>query len=872
MKLKAKARWKALPLSHTFYSAGGMDQAVCGGIEELTDYTLLSKGKKEGKVKRKTLSAPPMKGEERMVEVKKRKVEGDLAEEVSPSKKSKKRNTFNVVDVDEEEKDFLKLSRSQVVEEDGDGAGKKKKKKRKSAKNKPAINLAALGGISSIVEEKEDTAEKEIGEKQLKKESGNKSQQVGKENTGKKKTLNEKTEKIREKKQKKKANKNVKELNDEEKVESKTESSGDASDVIGTEDGEDNVSEWKKLFVCEALVSALEKKGFKTPTPIQRLTLPAAIKGKMDIVGAAETGSGKTLAFGLPIIQGILEDREYERKHGLLTDTVDDSEGVEEEEEAEEEQFVEEGGIGCVAALDDIDMGPDMEIESNTPPVGKQGDCLRALIVTPTRELAIQIQNHLASIASSTGVGVVTVVGGMSVEKQLRLLKRKPAIVVGTPGRLWDLVQEGNPHLSGLASIRYLAIDETDRMAEKGHFEELQRLLEMANSKKEEAGAGQGRERQTFIMSATLAMVHKPPKHAKKQKQKSGEEKIGEIMTMVGVRERRKVVDITRKTGTAETLSESVLHCGLTEKDFYLYYFVTRHSGRTVVFCNSIDCVRRLTNLLGLLSVTPLPLHAQLHQKQRLKNLDRFTASSSGLLIATDVAARGLDIPNIQHVVHYQVPRTSEGYVHRSGRTARATKAGLSLLLVEPGEVRSYQKLLQTLARSGTKDTTIPTFPVDEARLGAVRERVNAARKLDKMLLANRKAAASEGWLQKAAEEADLIVDGEDDSDEEFYQGQLQGKGGSGVSSKQEVAVARAALNGLLATPLDQAGYCGAYPTMGGLLPNEVLAPIKEDAVESLEASITSSKALLKGNPRKKKVKKIKHKKKNISPEAVFGS
>ena len=259
-----------------------------------------------------------------MVEVKKRKVEGDLAEEVSPSKKSKKRNTFNVVDVDEEEKDFLKLSRSQVVEEDGDGAGKKKKKKRKSAKNKPAINLAALGGISSIVEEKEDTAEKEIGEKQLKKESGNKSQQVGKENTGKKKTLNEKTEKIREKKQKKKANKNVKELNDEEKVESKTESSGEASDVIGTEDGEDNVSEWKKLFVCEALVSALEKKGFKTPTPIQRLTLPAAIKvklsseckspetpkinlfilkGKMDIVGAAETGSGKTLAFGLPIIQ-----------------------------------------------------------------------------------------------------------------------------------------------------------------------------------------------------------------------------------------------------------------------------------------------------------------------------------------------------------------------------------------------------------------------------------------------------------------------------------------------------------------------------------------------------------------------------------------
>merc|ERR1711971_676705 len=199
---KAKARWKALPLSHTFYSAGGMDQAVCGGIEELTDYTLLSKGKKEGKVKRKTLSAPPMKGDERMVEVKKRKVEGEPGvEEVLPAKKSKKKNTFNVVDVDQEmeEKDFLKLSRSQVVEEDGDGAGKKKKKKnRKSAKNKPAINLAALGGISTV-KDKENLDEKRV---ELK-EGSTKSQQVAKEKTEKKKTSSEKAEKIKEKKAKK---------------------------------------------------------------------------------------------------------------------------------------------------------------------------------------------------------------------------------------------------------------------------------------------------------------------------------------------------------------------------------------------------------------------------------------------------------------------------------------------------------------------------------------------------------------------------------------------------------------------------------------------------------------------------------------------
>merc|ERR1711874_19651 len=153
------------------------------GIEELTDYTLLSKGKKEGKVKRKTLSAPPMKGEETLVEAKKRKV-GDPVEEVSPSKKSKK-NSFKVVDVDveaDEEKDFLKLSRSQVVEEDGNKPGKKKKKKRKSAKNKPAINLAALGGIASIGDQEPANTEHKTNVEKGSKKSETISHHIGKEN------------------------------------------------------------------------------------------------------------------------------------------------------------------------------------------------------------------------------------------------------------------------------------------------------------------------------------------------------------------------------------------------------------------------------------------------------------------------------------------------------------------------------------------------------------------------------------------------------------------------------------------------------------------------------------------------------------------
>ena len=112
--------------------------------------------------------------------------------------------------------------------------------------------------------------------------------------------------------------------------------------------------------------------------------------------------------------------------------------------------------------------------------------------------------------------------------------------------------------------------------------------------------------------------------------------------------------------GTADTLLESRIGCSITEKDFYLYYMLSQHPGRTLVFCNSIDCVRRLVNLLGYLRVCPLGLHAQMQQRQRLKNLDRFARNPRGVMVATDVAARGLDIKDVQHVIHYQVPRTSE--------------------------------------------------------------------------------------------------------------------------------------------------------------------------------------------------------------------
>ncbi len=131
-------------------------------------------------------------------------------------------------------------------------------------------------------------------------------------------------------------------------------------------------------------------------------------------------------------------------------------------------------------------------------------------------------------------------------------------------------------------------------------------------------------------------------------------------MTLVGMKSRRKVVDLTGQQGIPATLTESRIDCSKEEKDFYLYYFTQMHPGRTIVFCNSIDCVRRLVKLFSFLDVTPLGLFGDMGQKQRLKSLERFRDNPRGLLIATDVAARGLDINNVEHVVHYQVPKISE--------------------------------------------------------------------------------------------------------------------------------------------------------------------------------------------------------------------
>lgn len=338
----------------------------------------------------------------------------------------------------------------------------------------------------------------------------------------------------------------------------------------------------------------------------------------------------------------------------------------------------------------------------------RDAEPLYALILTPTRELAVQVKDHLVTAAKYTGIRVAAIFGGLAIVKQERILSKCPEIVVATPGRLWELISEGNKHLNKLTNINFLVVDETDRMIEKGHFEELKQILERLNSDPVKKA-----QRQNFVFSATLTLVHELPQYLKiknvnrkrKMQSETAEQKLQTLIEYFGISQ-PKIVDITPKQltgGTAQKLTECRISCGREQKDLYLYYFLQKHPGRTIVFCNSIDCVRRLNKLFTILQCEPKALHAKMAQRQRLKNLERFTNNPTGLLISTDVAARGLDIPNVEHVIHYQVPRTSENYIHRSGRTARGNKEGIAVLFTEPGEVNDYVKLCRTLKRSKSK-------------------------------------------------------------------------------------------------------------------------------------------------------------------------
>lgn len=557
---------------------------------------------------------------------------------------------------------------------------------------------------------------------------------------------------------------------------------------------------WNELRLHPLLMKSIYRLGFKEPTPIQKACIPAAAHQGKDVIGAAETGSGKTLAFGLPIMQRLLEERAKAAK--ML-----------EEKGEEAEKYAPKGH-------------------------------LRALIITPTRELALQVTDHLKEVAKGINVRVVPIVGGMSTEKQERLLKARPEVIVGTPGRLWELISGGEKHLVELHTLSFFVLDEADRMIENGHFRELQSIIDMlpmtngfseGQSQQTQncvtVSSLQRKKRQTLVFSATIALsadFRKKLKHGslKSKQSVNGLNSIETLSERAGMRASVAIIDLTNLSVLANKLEESFIECKEEDKDAYLYYILSVHGqGRTIVFCTSIAALRHISSLLKILGINVWTLHAQMQQRARLKAIDRFRANEHGILVATDVAARGLDIPGVRTVVHYQLPHSAEVYVHRSGRTARASADGCSIAIISPNDTSKFVTLCKSFSKK-----SFQRFPLENSYMPEVMKRMSLARQIDKIMRKDSQEKAKKTWFERNAEAVELVVDNYD-SEEEIAKNHKQKK-----ATSMQLKKLQQELNALLSRPLRPKTFSHHYLAGAGVSPL-LQSQLEEIAKEKLPDS-----------------------------------
>jgi ATP-dependent RNA helicase RhlE len=352
--------------------------------------------------------------------------------------------------------------------------------------------------------------------------------------------------------------------------------------------------------------------GFKAPTPIQAQAIPPALEGR-DILGCAQTGSGKTVAFALPILQRLLAN--------------------------------DPGG-------------------------------LRALVLVPTRELAVQVERTFKDLGRFTSFKTAVVIGGVGHSGQTRSVQGGATILVATPGRLLDHLRQGN---FSLKYVEHLVLDEADRMLDMGFLPEIKAVISQMPA-----------ERQTQLFSATL--------HA-------NVESIAAFATRNPLR-----VEIARPSTVAEGISQILYPVIQSQKTGLLITLLKTTEMRSVlVFTRTKHGADKVASRLKDEGYKVGTLHSNRSQNQRQQAMDDFRQFRIQILVATDIAARGIDVKNISHVVNFDVPRFPEDYVHRVGRTARAYGVGDALLLVDPQEepfVKGIEKFIQvTFPRA-----TIPTF------------------------------------------------------------------------------------------------------------------------------------------------------------------
>jgi ATP-dependent RNA helicase RhlE len=349
------------------------------------------------------------------------------------------------------------------------------------------------------------------------------------------------------------------------------------------------------------LESGFHALGFEGTRPVQGAVIPVALEGH-DVVACAETGTGKTLAFAAPIIERLLS---------------------------------ETPGYGDPAR------------EAYT----------RALILAPTRELAVQIEDSLVGLTYHTPVTSAAIFGGVEMGPQERALQAGVDVVVATPGRLMDHMRHSN---TDLVRVQVLVLDEADRMMDMGFWPDVQKIM-----------AALPPDRQTLLFSATLP---------------------GEIQRMAKEMLRSpRYVQVGKRGGPARTIDHQKVDLDRDGKIDWLATFAKRESdGPVLVFVRRKIDADRVTRHLVAKNIKAAALHADRTQQERLSAVEGFRSGKHPVLVATDIAARGLDIEGIAHVVNFEVPDSPETYVHRVGRTGRSGAAGHAVTLVSPHEQRAW--------------------------------------------------------------------------------------------------------------------------------------------------------------------------------------
>ncbi|PHH89527.1 hypothetical protein CDD83_5834 [Cordyceps sp. RAO-2017] len=545
---------------------------------------------------------------------------------------------------------------------------------------------------------------------------------------------------------------------------------GALADMSEVGEGNVDVADWVALKLSPRILSAIARLGFARPTAIQKMAIPEIIAGE-DVIGKAQTGSGKTLSFGIPIVERWLETRE---------------DGQEE---------LDDDGAAAAAAREAAPL---------------------ALVLSPTRELAKQLGDHLKALCDDLAAApyVCVVTGGLSVQKQQRQLA-KADIVIGTPGRLWELMDGDAKLQETLTRIRFLVVDEADRLFTAGQFQEAQDIIGALDRRDPDGDAAPPTPRQTLIFSATFDknLQTKLAGRGRTATTAGVEDKMAYLIKCLHFRREPKFLDANPVTQMAERLREGLIECGAMEKDLYLYTVLLLNPGRrTLVFTNSISAVRRLTPLLQNLKLEVLPLHSQMAQKARLRSLERFAELPSSILVATDVAARGLDIHEVDQVLHYHVPRTADTYVHRSGRTARGEHSGVSIILCSPDEVMPTRRLAAKVhaerrsAGDSRQQHMIQALPVDRKIASRLRPRVELSKRLADAVLAKEKAGSDDAWLRAAAEELGVEYDA-DEFESAAAGGSWGGRGGGRKRKEKEArALSKAEMGALRAQLREELG------------------------------------------------------------------